>query len=248
MSTAANREAPAEIARPRLLVVEEVPLFRELEAAFLAPMGEVVALDSAAAAREAIQAEPPDVLVIGLELPDMPGDLVCRALRSRAETRDLPVVIISGGSPDDYARAVRAGASDVLSKPLSRRTLLEAVSRFLGPDQDPRALPRVPVALPVVMESAGERSSGTIRNLSRGGLFVESRWLPSEGTELSLSFSLGEGARTFRPTGQLVWRGLPTASAQPGLGMRFLSLDGDSWHDLVDFIYERAPVVQSLPL
>ena len=79
-----------------------------------------------------------------VQMPDLPGDLVCRALRAREDTKDLPVVIVTGGSADDYARAVRAGASDVLSKPLSRRTLLEAVGRFLRPKALTRSLTRVP--------------------------------------------------------------------------------------------------------
>jgi uncharacterized protein (TIGR02266 family) len=244
----AERQAePAEVPRPRLLVVEEVPLFRELEAAFLAPMGHVVSLQSAREARESIQAAVPDVLVISLQLPDLPGDLVCRALRAREDTKDLPVVIVTGGSADDYARAVRAGASDVLSKPLSRRTLLEAVGRFLRPKALTRSLTRVPVEVPVVMGDGEQQARGTIRNLSRGGLFVESGWLPREGSEVSLSFSLESGARTFRPTGQLVWRRLSARAGRPGLGMRFLALDGDTWHDLADFVYERAPLLEAGP-
>ena len=75
----------------------------------------------------------PNVVVLDLNLPDVSGMDVCRLLRADAETRDLPILMLTArGSEEDRVQGLELGADDYLGKPFSVRELVlrvEAVSR-----------------------------------------------------------------------------------------------------------------------
>jgi two-component system, OmpR family, phosphate regulon response regulator PhoB len=74
----------------------------------------------------------PDIILLDLLLPDMPGMQVCRKLKSMAATKDIPVVIVSACS-DEIDRVVgfEVGADDYVVKPYSMRELLLRMRRSL---------------------------------------------------------------------------------------------------------------------
>ena len=68
----------------------------------------------------------PDLVLLDLHLPDLPGSEVLRRLRTDPATRDVPVVVISADATKEQVAAMLAGgAADYLTKPLDIR-------RFLG--------------------------------------------------------------------------------------------------------------------
>jgi two-component system cell cycle response regulator DivK len=76
--------------------------------------------------------EPPDLLLVDIQLPKLSGVEVTRRLRSEPATAGVPIIIITSfalSGDDQQARA--AGASFYLSKPYSPRELLEAIRRLL---------------------------------------------------------------------------------------------------------------------
>ena len=74
----------------------------------------------------------PDIILLDLMLPDMPGIQVCRTLKSTGATKDIPVVIVSARS-DEIDRVVgfEIGADDYVVKPYSMRELLLRLRRSL---------------------------------------------------------------------------------------------------------------------
>ena len=83
--------------------------------------GGAEAIDRARAAR-------PDLILMDLTMPAMDGGETLGRLRAESTTHDIPVIITTG----DVAAAPPAGAFAVLTKPVSRETLLDAVTRALG--------------------------------------------------------------------------------------------------------------------
>jgi hypothetical protein len=80
-------------------------------------------------------------------------------------------------------------------------------------------------------------STGTLRNLSRGGCFVESAdWLPGEGDELNLDFGLPGFPTSLALSARLVWRRLLSGGGRGGAGFRFLELDGATSRALAHFV------------
>ncbi|MCP3984718.1 MAG: response regulator [bacterium] len=225
--------------RPQILVVDDVPMFVELESMFLAGSGNVRTASSGSQALEAMADEPIDVAVVDFSLPDTTGDVLCREIRERAGDPRLPVVLVSNGDPEEHALAVRAGASDVISKPVTRNSLVGAVSRMLVPG-GPRGLPRIPVDTAARLRGTGREALGRVVNLSRGGLFVRSEWSPPQGTEFTVEFTLpGDGSEPLAPTATTVWRQRSGDHGATGLGMRFLELDGATLNTLDGYVHER---------
>ena len=103
----------------------------------VAPTGE----EALVAARE----QRPDLVLLNLMLPDMPGTEVCRQLRSGALTRDVLIVMLTAkGEEADRVRGFEVGADDYVTKPFSVRELvlrLKAILRRSGSPRDEAAQP-----------------------------------------------------------------------------------------------------------
>jgi PAS domain S-box-containing protein len=80
----------------------------------------------------------PDLVLLDLHLPDIPGEEVLRRLRGDARTAGIPVVVVSAdATPASLERLRAAGADAYLTKPLDVEEFLEVVDRFLpGPRAD----------------------------------------------------------------------------------------------------------------
>src|SRR5690606_28635981 len=78
------------------------------------------------------RAERPDLILLDLALPDMPGTQVLRELRADPATRAIPVVgLTSSREAEDRLKALAAGADDVVSKPVPDQVLLARVRNLL---------------------------------------------------------------------------------------------------------------------
>ena len=224
---------------PTVLFVDDVPLFRELGSIFLSRHARVLTAASGESALEQVRQEQPELVVLDLHLPDLDGSLVCREIACAPRSAETRIIALTNGSPEDHAAAVRAGADDVVSKPLCRDTLVDSVRRFLrGPGT--RGLPRVDVNMPVRLWTPSKEVIGTVRNVSRGGLFIESEWFPPADTEMHLSFEVGRARTELCPTAKLIWRRIRAGAGWRGMGVRFLALDRDAATQLDTFVNENA--------
>ena len=84
-----------------------------------------------------IAESPPDIVLLDWMLPVMSGIEVCRQIRRRPATRDLPVIMVTARSEDqDAVRGLNTGADDYITKPFSMDALLarmRALLRRAGP-------------------------------------------------------------------------------------------------------------------
>jgi two-component system phosphate regulon response regulator PhoB len=92
------------------------------------------------AALTAAREQPPDLVLLDLMLPDMPGTEVCRQLRAGMQTRDVLIVMLTAkGEEADRVRGFEVGADDYVTKPFSVRELvlrLKAILRRSGTPRD----------------------------------------------------------------------------------------------------------------
>lgn len=222
-----------------ILVVDDVPMFREMESLFLRRYGRVVTAADGAETLDAVRREQPDVVVLDFHLPDVDSEILCRrilALCPAGSTR--AVVAISNGDSKDHERAIRAGAADVLSKPLSRLSLVETVNRLVRfPEM--RGMARVHHATAVRVVMGRQERWGTMRNLSRGGMYIEASWTAPPESEMRLEFRLPEVGEPLSPTAKVIWSRKRWDGVSAGMGVRFLALDAASAHTLDSFVYER---------
>jgi uncharacterized protein (TIGR02266 family) len=234
-------------ARPKVLVVDDIPMFRELIANFLSGVADVIEAEDGASAFEAVRRERPRLIVSDLDMPGMGGDALCRAVREDSEIASTPLLmILPGDDAHDRVRAIRSGADDVLSKPLQRVELLGTAGRFLT-DNTVRGLPRVQVEAPVTIFLTQEESRARALNLSRGGMFVRTELPLPTHSEWRVRLTLPETTAALTPTAMVVWRADGQSPMGPGLGMRFVELGGRDARAIDDFVYERTPASAFAP-
>jgi DNA-binding response OmpR family regulator len=73
----------------------------------------------------------PDVFLVDKQLSGVDGLDVCRHLKSRGDTKDIPLIMISA-TPGLSALARDAGADDCLEKPFRKKDLLDIVAKYIG--------------------------------------------------------------------------------------------------------------------
>ncbi len=230
----------AKNVRKKILVADDTELFRVLGSAFLTRLGTILTASSGSEAIEIARREQPAVMIIDFEMPDMDGDNLCRAVKADRDLHRIPVLLVTSGQcAEDHARAVRAQADDVLTKPLSRIQLGLSVSRLLGEERH-LALTRVPLEenVRVRLVRADASSWGVMRDLSRGGIFVESLGTLPIDTEIDLDFRLPNVRKPLRPSAQVMWTGLHPRTRADGMGLRFLALDRSSTHQIDSFVHQ----------
>jgi CheY-like chemotaxis protein len=108
-----------------ILFVDDDPILREFAVVNLAT--DRASVETAAdgrAALAAISGEPPDLVLLDLEMPEMDGFQVLESLRADPRFRDLPVIVVTGREDVEAVdRAFAAGATSFVVKPLNWRLL-----------------------------------------------------------------------------------------------------------------------------
>lgn len=114
--------------QPTVLIVEDEPAQREVLSYNLEAEGyRVVRADNGEEALIAVAEESPDLIVLDWMLPNVSGIEVCRRLKTRAETRKIPIIMLSARSEEvDRVRGLETGADDYVVKPYS---LVELMAR-----------------------------------------------------------------------------------------------------------------------
>ena len=145
MRTAAST-LQSVVTPPRVLVVEDEQDIAGLIKHTLERSGDasVEIVGRGDEAIRAINGRLPDLVILDLNLPVLSGDEVCRILRQRAETRQLPIIMLTARtSESDRVAGLDLGADDYVTKPFSLRELGARVRAVLrrrrGPEEAARA-------------------------------------------------------------------------------------------------------------
>ena len=117
----------------RILVADDEPNQLELLTYNLIQADfEVIRAGDGQQALDMIEEHHPDLAIIDWMMPQMSGIDVCRTLRARAETKRLPIIILSArGEEGDRTLGLDIGADDYISKPFSPREMVSRVRALL---------------------------------------------------------------------------------------------------------------------
>lgn len=115
--------------QPRVLVVEDEPAQREVLAYNLEAEGfDVSRAENGEEALILVDEDMPDIIVLDWMMPNLSGIEVCRRLKMKAETRSIPVIMLSARSEEvDRVRGLETGADDYVIKPYSVIELMARV-------------------------------------------------------------------------------------------------------------------------
>ncbi|OSP56210.1 phosphate regulon transcriptional regulator PhoB [Pseudoruegeria sp. SK021] len=119
----------ATASQPLVLVVEDEPAQREMLAYNLSAEGFGVAkAENGEEALILVKEQTPDLIVLDWMLPNVSGIEICRQLKSRVETRAVPIIMLSARSEEvDRVRGLETGADDYVVKPYSVSELIARV-------------------------------------------------------------------------------------------------------------------------
>ena len=134
---------------------------------------------------EALTRERPDLLLLDVHMPDPDGFSICRMIKSDAETRLLPVVMVTGLTQQmDRIRGIESGADDFLTKPVDRTQLVARVRSLLHLKSFTDELEQAEIVLLTLahsIEGKDPYTAGHCDRLSRLSVMLgEALGLPSE--------------------------------------------------------------------
>src|SRR4051812_44547852 len=117
----------------KLLIADDQPAARELLRTILVNCGYEVfeAVDGTDAAAKAVDVLP-DLILLDIHMPGMDGLTLCSRLREDPRFANTPIIALTAGlMGGEKERAIEAGFSEFLSKPISLSALRQTVVRLL---------------------------------------------------------------------------------------------------------------------
>jgi sigma-B regulation protein RsbU (phosphoserine phosphatase) len=117
-----------------ILIVDDTPANLQLLSKMLAEQGyRVRPAPEGSLALAAAQAEPPDLIMLDIRMPEMDGYQVCAHLKADAQTCDIPIIFISAlDATQDKVKAFAAGGVDYVTKPFQFEEVLARVETHLA--------------------------------------------------------------------------------------------------------------------
>ena len=148
---------------PLILLVEDEAAQREVISYNLSASGfRIAEARDGEEAMMLVNEDPPDLIILDWMMPNLSGIEVCRRLKARLETREIPVIMLSARSEElDRVRGLETGADDYVIKPFSVAELMARVRANLR---------RVrPSTVGVLLEFQDIRLDGETHRVTRAG-------------------------------------------------------------------------------
>jgi sigma-B regulation protein RsbU (phosphoserine phosphatase) len=210
-------QKPETVRQSSILVVDDTPANLQVLTGMLKDHRyKVRPVPSGKLALQAAQREPPDLILLDINMPDMNGYEVCERLKADEWLRGIPVIFISAlAEPLDKVRAFALGGVDYITKPFQMEELHARVATHLK-------LRRLQVELEETnarLERANQRMSQDLQAAAR----IQKAFLPSASPKLP-NMDL---AWSYRPCEELGGDGLNIISLGRGrVGLYVLDVSG----------------------
>lgn len=116
-----------------ILIADDEPLNQSVFEEMLMDDYEISIVDDGQACLESVENRVPDLLLLDIAMPHVDGIEVCKRLRSGADTKDLPIILVSAyASKGDKEAGMAAGANDYISKPFDIALFHQKISEMLS--------------------------------------------------------------------------------------------------------------------
>jgi PAS domain S-box-containing protein len=119
--------------RANILVVDDAPANLRLLLDILSKEGYLVRpVPDGYLALNAVEAEPPELILLDIMMPGIDGYQVCEQLKAKSETREIPVIFLSAKDEViDKVKAFRVGGADYITKPFQVEEVLARIENQL---------------------------------------------------------------------------------------------------------------------
>jgi DNA-binding response OmpR family regulator len=122
------------VEKQRILIVEDEESLLKLESILLTSKGyQVQGVANGKEALEAIKADPPDLVLLDIMLPEIDGFEVCQRIKENEVTKHIPVIMLTAKkSREDMSHGEKVGADWYITKPFKSAMVIETIQRFLA--------------------------------------------------------------------------------------------------------------------
>jgi len=116
-----------------VLIVDDSSTLREMISGLLIKSGMTVAeANDGVEAQAILEADPPDLVILDIVMPNMNGYELCRWAKNNPGTKDIPIVICSSkGEEFDRHWGMKQGADAYIAKPFRPSEMVETVKQLL---------------------------------------------------------------------------------------------------------------------
>jgi DNA-binding response OmpR family regulator len=116
-----------------LVVDDEVYILQILEFSLGAEGFDVITANNGELAVEKATQMQPDLIVLDIMMPVLDGYETCRRLKRQAETKNIPVILLTAkGREADKRLGFEVGAADYIVKPFSPSRLISRIEEIIG--------------------------------------------------------------------------------------------------------------------
>lgn len=233
------------MAKPKILLVDDVKLMLELEKSFLrfSPV-RVLTAANGEEALEVIRNERPSLVYMDMNMPKMGGAACCSVLKADPELSDIPVIMVTtAGRTEDEELCRTAGCDGYITKPVDKKTFLDIGRKFL-PDIDRRE-PRVAVSAFVSCTRGDAGLEGVTADISIGGLYMAVNHAMAMDQEVDISLTLPGSDSIIKARGRVAWLNSPGARPKPrlpeGFGVEFSDISPEDLEVVHKFVESLKP-------
>lgn len=119
--------------KKRILAADDAPFLLTIVKNILEGEGyEVITASDGLEALNKARTEHPDLIVLDVEMPKMPGYHVCRMLKFDEHYKHIPIIILTAKDGEEAKlTGLKTGADEYLAKPVDDKVLVETVEKLL---------------------------------------------------------------------------------------------------------------------
>ena len=158
---------------------------------------------------EQIKADKPELLVLDVMMPNMSGHDLAKEIRQDSNLADLPILMLTARSQEvDRLTALKSGANDYLSKPVTSQELIEHVDKLLSQSHVEEEEPEQGIIITVYGLRGGSGRTTVAVNLASALRRVSQK----DVCLVDLSPSGGQAIMHMRLQSRASWRDIPNSS------------------------------------
>ncbi len=221
----------------KILLIDEMTLFREMDQSFLKRRGLQILLaqNGSEVVQKAIE-EKPDLIILDAQMPQRDGLTCCKEIKAHPESENIPVLLMV--SEKEAQQCQQAGFHDVIEKPITHDGIVESISKFLSVKR--RRSHRFPFVRKVQCSRKEEALVDVYsKNISRDGIFLKSKNPFFKGSLLDMRFNLGrKECSEICVTGEVV-RSVEYEKDShliAGMGVHFQNMQNKDQQSIANFI------------
>lgn len=121
------------MSKAKVMIIDDSSTIRDVAIMWLKKEGyEVIAAEDGFEGFYKIVSEKPDIIFLDVLMPKLDGLQTCQILRKNQDFKNIPIIFLSSKDSEiDKAKGLIVGATDYLTKPFTKETIIEMINKYV---------------------------------------------------------------------------------------------------------------------